>query len=120
MCNPQIAVVKKTQHEYFDHISRLRRVSIVDDFVMALEYLFGCWHGNLSRPFTLSGWTYEVCLNCGKKFPYNRADIGCRVAKTEGVGDSRTSWHQNHATVSLVAGPLEALVRGIVGLHKLY
>lgn len=103
MCNPQIAVVKETQREHFDHISRLRHVSIVDDFVMAFEYLFGCWHRKLSRPFTLSGWTYEVCLNCGKKFAYNRADIGCSAAKTDGVGDSRTSWHQNQATVSLVA-----------------
>jgi hypothetical protein len=42
-----------------------------------IELLFGCWHHNLSRPFTLSGWTYEVCLNCGKKLAYDRADIGC-------------------------------------------
>jgi hypothetical protein len=68
----------ETQHEHFDHISQLRHVSIVDNFVMTFEYLFGCWHRNkLSRPFTLSGWTYEVCLNWGKKFAYNRADIGC-------------------------------------------
>jgi len=44
----------------------------------AFEFLFGCWHRNLSRPFTLSGWTYEVCLNCGKKFAYDRAEI-CTV-----------------------------------------
>ncbi len=41
-----------------------------------LEVIFGCWHRKLSRPFTLSGWTYEVCLNCGKKFVYDRADLG--------------------------------------------
>jgi hypothetical protein len=104
MCTSQVAVVKETQREHFDHISRLRHVSIVDNLVMAFEYLFGCWHRKLSRPFTLSGWTYEVCLNCGKKFAYNRADIGCGVAKATEVGDSRTSWHQNHATVSVVAG----------------
>src|SRR3954453_11943074 len=27
----------------------------------ALEFFFGCWHRNRSRPFTLSGWTYVVC-----------------------------------------------------------
>lgn len=103
MCNPQIEIAKETQREHLDHISQLRHVSIVDNFVVAFEYLFGCWHRKLSRPFTLSGWTYEVCLNCGKKFAYNRADIGCGVAKTEGVDDGRTSWHQNHATISPLA-----------------
>lgn len=44
-----------------------------------LEFIFGCWHRKLSRPFTLSGWTYEVCLNCGKKFAYDRADLGYYV-----------------------------------------
>ena len=47
--------------------------------LLAFELLFGWWRRNLSRPFTLSGWTYEVCLNCGKKFAYDRADIGCNV-----------------------------------------
>jgi hypothetical protein len=36
----------------------------------ALERIFGCWHRNVSRPFTISGRTYEVCLNCGRQFPY--------------------------------------------------
>ena len=103
MCNPQIEVVKETQSEQLDHISRLRPVSIFDNFVMAFKYLFRCGQRKLSRPFTISGWTYEVCLNCGKKFGYNRADIGCRAAKTDGVGYNRTSSHQNQSTVSPVA-----------------
>jgi hypothetical protein len=37
---------------------------MVNTIMLAFELLFGCWHCNLSRPFTLSGWTYEVCLNC--------------------------------------------------------
>jgi hypothetical protein len=41
-----------------------------------LEFFFGCWHRNRSRPFTLSGWTYVVCLNCGKQFGYIGADFG--------------------------------------------
>ena len=40
------------------------------------EAIFGCWHRRLSRPFTLSGCTYEVCLDCGKQFPYVRVDLG--------------------------------------------
>jgi len=35
------------------------------------EFLFGCWHGRLSRPFTISGDTYKVCLNCGRKLTYS-------------------------------------------------
>jgi hypothetical protein len=37
-----------------------------------LERLFGCWHRHVSRPFTISGRTYEVCLDCGKQFAYAR------------------------------------------------
>jgi hypothetical protein len=42
----------------------------------AFKFLFGCWHRNLSRPFTLSGRTYEVCLSCGQEFAYARVEFG--------------------------------------------
>jgi len=36
------------------------------------DFVFGgCRHRSLSRPFTLSSQTYEVCLNCGRKFAYS-------------------------------------------------
>ena len=54
---------------------------MVNTVLLAFELLFGCWHRNLSRPFTLSGWTYEVCLSCGKKLAYDRAEIACVVAQ---------------------------------------
>jgi hypothetical protein len=62
---------------------------MVNTVLLAFELLFGCWHRNLSRPFTLSGWTYEVCLNCGKKMAYDRAEIGCVVVrrKSDGRGE---------------------------------
>lgn len=44
-----------------------------------LDRIFGCWHRNISRPFTISGRTYEVCLRCGKQFAYFRADLGYRT-----------------------------------------
>ena len=53
-----------------------RRFTITGKLWVAMEFVFGCWHRTLSRPFTLSGWTYEVCLGCGRKFAYNRAPIG--------------------------------------------
>jgi hypothetical protein len=55
----------------------------MDELLMAFDFVFGCWHRNLSRPFTLSGRTYEVCLNCGRQFPYNRAEIICGVSQKE-------------------------------------
>ena len=52
----------------------------MDKILKVLEFVFGCWHRNLSRPFTLSGWTYEVCLNCGRKFSYDRIEISAGVS----------------------------------------
>jgi len=67
--------------------------------LLAFELLFGCWHRNLSRPFTLSGWTYEVCLTCGKKFAYDRADIGTVVAQRKNLGRSE-SLQGGYASIS--------------------
>jgi|SRR5215813_7381487 len=36
-----------------------------DSLGRALARLFGCWHRNLSRPFTRDRDTYVVCLRCG-------------------------------------------------------
>jgi hypothetical protein len=44
--------------------------AVAQKLTQAFDFIFGCWHRRLSRPFTLSGWTYEVCLECGKQFPY--------------------------------------------------
>jgi len=38
-----------------------------DPFGRALARLFGCWHRNLSRPFTRGRETHVVCLRCGMK-----------------------------------------------------
>jgi hypothetical protein len=37
----------------------------------ALNLLFGCHHGNLSRVFTIGGRTYRVCCDCGAQFRYS-------------------------------------------------
>ena len=43
----------------------------VKKFVESLERIvkrvFGCWHRNMSRPFTSEGQTYRVCLKCGMR-----------------------------------------------------
>lgn len=77
MSYKQRVVTIDANTEQFVATSQMKRFRIVSKLAMVLEILFGCWHRNISRPFTLSGWTYEVCLNCGKKFAYTRAEIGC-------------------------------------------
>jgi hypothetical protein len=33
--------------------------------------LFGCWHENLSRPFTQGKTSYRSCLDCGARKQFN-------------------------------------------------
>jgi len=33
--------------------------------------LFGCWHKNLSRPFTQHKTAYRSCLDCGARKQFN-------------------------------------------------
>ena len=33
--------------------------------------LFGCWHKQLSRPFTKRNVSYRACLHCGARRGYN-------------------------------------------------
>jgi hypothetical protein len=35
------------------------------------EMFFGCSHGHLTRPFTIKAYSYKVCLDCGRQFPYS-------------------------------------------------
>jgi hypothetical protein len=33
--------------------------------------VFGCWHNEMSRPFSHQGQAYRVCLNCGAERQFN-------------------------------------------------
>ena len=35
--------------------------------------MFGCWHRDMSRPFSQQGQAYRVCLSCGAQ---RRFDLG--------------------------------------------
>jgi hypothetical protein len=39
------------------------------------EILFGCSHSRLTRPFTINGETYEVCLDCGRQIYYSAQEM---------------------------------------------
>jgi len=60
--------------------------------VRALDYLFGCHHGNLSRVFTIEGKTYQVCCKCGAKFDYSLVEMstGRRQSRRSGFRWMRT------------------------------
>ncbi len=40
-----------------------------------LDFLFGCRHQDLSRPFTMQRHTYKVCLDCGREMPYSLSSM---------------------------------------------
>jgi hypothetical protein len=44
---------------------------MTEDLLWTMNFIFGCRHCNMSRPFTCSYQTYEVCLDCGRHFPYS-------------------------------------------------
>jgi hypothetical protein len=46
---------------------------IMEFFQSVFEAIFGfCRHGNLSRPFTIEGQTYKVCMDCSQQVFYSR------------------------------------------------
>jgi len=79
----QIATLTEEQTQQFDSIGQTKKPSTIDRILRIVDSVFGCWHRDRSRPFTLSGWTYEVCLDCGRKFAYDRAAIVCSIPQPE-------------------------------------
>jgi hypothetical protein len=46
---------------------------ITDLFQSIFEAIFGfCRHNSLSRPFTIDGQTYKVCMDCSQQVFYSR------------------------------------------------
>jgi hypothetical protein len=48
----------------------------IDQFVFGqkmglIPKLFGCWHGNISRPFVQGKTAYRSCLKCGARKQFN-------------------------------------------------
>ncbi len=69
------------------------------------DRVFGCWHKRYSFPITLRGklrrntaaasltGTYVVCLDCGREFPYDWAQMKTLSSR------ARTGWVAEPATV---------------------
>ena len=48
------------------------------NLVVALDFLFGCHHQNLSRVLMLDGQTYRVCCDCGARFEYSLMNMSVK------------------------------------------
>ena len=46
-------------------------VSIIQRLVSWITSLFGCWHLQMSRPFSHNGQAYRSCLHCGAQRKFN-------------------------------------------------
>ena len=51
-------------------------INEIDPFVFGkksglLTKVFGCWHDNLSRPFSQNKTAYRSCLECGARKQFN-------------------------------------------------
>jgi hypothetical protein len=44
---------------------------IMEFLQSVFEAIFGCRHSNLSRPFTIEGHTYKVCMDCSTQVFYS-------------------------------------------------
>lgn len=40
-----------------------------------LAQLFGCWHKQISRPFTIGNDSYRACLHCGARKPFDTTNL---------------------------------------------
>lgn len=53
------------------------------------DLLFGCWHTNMSRVFTIDNRSYRVCCDCGAEFDYS--------LETMSMTEQRTRSHAHQA-----------------------
>ena len=44
---------------------------VLGEKIGLMTSLFGCWHENISRPFTLGKSGYRSCLNCGARTTFD-------------------------------------------------
>lgn len=56
-----------------------RTIGAFGDRIGIVGKIFGCWHKQLSRPFTNKGASYRSCLHCGARKKFNTETL-----KTDG------------------------------------
>jgi hypothetical protein len=53
------------------HVATVSTRSILQRIVSWVTRMFGCWHLEMSRPFSHHGQAYRSCLNCGAQRKFN-------------------------------------------------
>jgi hypothetical protein len=88
---------------------------IMELFQSVFEAIFGyCRHSNLSRPFTIDGQTYKVCIDCSQQVFYSR-DTMLPLSRRE-LRHLRAE--QAAAAVSIMPATAEAREAAIRGARK--
>lgn len=62
------AVTTLKQQQIGRHSERQQSLTAAPSW---LTRIFGCWHKEMSRPFTLQRESYRVCLECGAHRHFN-------------------------------------------------
>jgi hypothetical protein len=50
-------------------------IPVLGEKIGLMTSLFGCWHENISRPFTHGNSTYRSCLTCGARTTFDPAKL---------------------------------------------
>jgi hypothetical protein len=88
---------------------------IMEFFQSVIEAIFGyCLHSNLSRPFTIEGQTYKVCMDCSQQVFYSR-DTMLPLSRRE---LRRLHSEQGTAAVSVMPATAEAREAAVRRAHK--
>lgn len=53
------------------NIGHIDPASLTGKIGNLMARVFGCWHMELSRPFSRDGRAYRTCLNCGAERQFN-------------------------------------------------
>lgn len=53
------------------NIGHIGAQSLIGKISNLVARVFGCWHAELSRPFSHEGHAYRVCLSCGAQRQFN-------------------------------------------------
>jgi hypothetical protein len=88
---------------------------IMEFFQSVFEAIFGyCRHSSLSRPFTIEGQTYKVCMDCSQQVFYSR-DTMLPLSRRE---VRRLHAEQAAAPISVMPATAEAREAVIRRAHK--
>ena len=53
------------------NVGQMDTSSVIGKIGEWMARVFGCWHTEMSRPFSHQGHAYRVCVNCGAQRRFN-------------------------------------------------